>query len=273
METDKIMAVVNQITVSKEHNNLEVSLKQSVVGEENLFRQALQQNPINKSTVEDLKQVLRLLLIKVGLREKNLPDEVEKAVLIEHIITNYGNHTPAEIKLAFDMGLAGKLEDVNGKSEPIDLDMNCYENFTCLYFSKVMNAYRRWARQTYNQLKMEQSLQVEEMETIDVVEMIERWRVDPNLNMLLIPLFFYSFLKETEIIKINDEQKWEWWRKAKESIKSELLASIPECKTNDALNEWKAFEKCEQTKYWDSVVFGKISNRAKRMIVYDYLKK
>ena len=204
-------------------------------------------------------------MLKVGLRANNLPNDIEKAVLIEHIINQYGRHTPAEIRLAFDMALSGKL-DLEDK------EVVCYENFSCLYFSKIMNAYRVWSKQTFNQLKMDKQIE-QPQEVIDTVEMIERWRNDKDLKMLLIPLFFYDFLVDTDIIKITDKEKWEWWAKGKESIKAELLAAIPECKTTDALKEWKEFEASEQSKSWNDVMFGRIGNRAKRLIVFDYLTK
>ena len=122
MDTDKIMAVVNQITVSKENNREVVKWKPTVLGDENEFTKALQHNQIVKSTVDEITQVLKLAMLKVGIREKQLPSQEEKQVLIDHILTNYGNHTPAEIKLAFDMAISGKLEDANPKGEPIDLE-------------------------------------------------------------------------------------------------------------------------------------------------------
>ena len=75
-------------------------------------------------------------MLKLGIRANNIPNEDEKAVLIDHILANFGGNRVDEIKLAFDMAIAGKLgiEDVN-----------CYENFSCAYFSKIMNAYRFWA--------------------------------------------------------------------------------------------------------------------------------
>lgn len=85
-------------------------------------------------------------MLKVGLRGKNFPNGVTKSLLLDHIYKNYGNHTPDEIRLAFDMAVAGKLN--------LTLDeINCYENFSCLYFSKIMNAYRIWAEQVYEQHK------------------------------------------------------------------------------------------------------------------------
>lgn len=266
METDKIMAVVNQLTVNKEERQL-TEWKPCVTGEEKEFTKALQYNPINKSTVDELKQVLKLVILKVGVRANNLPNDIEKAVLIEHIINQYGKHTPAEIRLAFDMAISGKLE-LDEK------EVVCYENFSCLYFSKIMNAYRSWAKETHNQLKMEQpKIENQELEPIDMIEWIEDWKKKDSINLLIIPLSFYDFLTETDIIKLTDSEKWEWFRKAKEAIKAELLNAIPECKTTDALKDWKAFEDMEKSKVWDGIFLERIRNRAKRMIVFDYLIK
>lgn len=87
-------------------------------------------------------------MLKIGLRAHNLPNEEESVVLVEHIYTNFGGHTAEEIKLAFEMAMAGKLE-----LKPDEI--NCYENFSCLYFSRIMNAYRGWSSQAFKQLKTE----------------------------------------------------------------------------------------------------------------------
>lgn len=273
METDKVLAAINHLTVQPTGKEI-VKFKPTENGDENEFTKALQHQPIVKSTIQEIKGALKIVMLKVGIKENDLPTEEEKAVLIDHILLNYGNHTPAEIKLAFDMALAGKLEDINHKGEPIELDVACYfGNFTCLYFSKIMNAYRMWAKQTYKQLKMEQQIPMEEMETIDVVDMIATWKNDPKLNMLLIPLFFYDFLKDTDMISLTDEQKWEWWRKGKESIKADLISAIQDGNDKTAAFEWKEFQECEQTKKWNYVMNERISARAKRLIVYEYLTR
>jgi len=88
--------------------------------------------------LEPLKQALRYVMLLVGIRAKNLPGEAEKQILLTHIAKNYGGHTAAEIRLAFEMAIAGKLEVE---------DVSCYENFSPLYFSTIMNAYREWAKQ------------------------------------------------------------------------------------------------------------------------------
>lgn len=81
--------------------------------------------------------------MKIGLRAQNIPNDLEKLVLYEHIVASYGGNRLNEISLAFDFLLRGELADGDG----VVVDANCYENFSCLYFSKVMNAYRFWSRQ------------------------------------------------------------------------------------------------------------------------------
>lgn len=81
-------------------------------------------------------------MVKIGLRAQNWPTDEEKAVLISHIVEHFGGNRLDEIKLAFEMAIAGKTE----------VDVNCYENFSCVYFSSVMYAYRRWAADAYKSL-------------------------------------------------------------------------------------------------------------------------
>ena len=103
---------------------------------------------VNERPQEDLKQALRLVMLKVGLRAANLPNDEERQVLIDHVLKYYGNHTPEEIKYAFDLALTDKLE--LEKSE-----VTCYENFSCLYFSTIMNAYRKWFNNEWKQGRVE----------------------------------------------------------------------------------------------------------------------
>lgn len=87
---------------------------------------------------EDLKQSIRAAMLLVGIRAKNMPDEEEKFLLLSFIKQHFRNHTPEEVRLAFEMAVAGKLE--LGES-----GANCYENFSCEYVGRVLSAYRKWA--------------------------------------------------------------------------------------------------------------------------------
>lgn len=177
-----------QITTVPEQAKQE--LIQQKVGEEGLLEVALKSNKISKAPIEDLKGVLRLVMIKVGLRSQNWPAEEEKAVLIEHIFTNFGGNTVAEIKLAFDMAIAGKLELKRD-------EVNCYENFSCAYFSRIMMAYRLWAADAYRQIHVETP---EEQKIFTQEELDDSAREDAERQYQL-------FLKGHELrnIEINKE--------------------------------------------------------------------
>lgn len=94
--------------------------------------------------VDDVKLVeaLRYCFLLVGLRSKNFPDKIETAFLIQFIRENYGGHTPAEIRLAWQMAVTGKL----------GVDPVCYENFSPVYFAGIMSKFRGWAAKTVNEL-------------------------------------------------------------------------------------------------------------------------
>lgn len=103
------------------------------------FDRALKSKLIINATREGLVQVLRLVMVKIGLRANNFPDKLETEILINHITENFGGHRIDEIKLAFDMAIMGKLK----------CEACCYENFSCIYFTQVMNAYQDWAKEEY----------------------------------------------------------------------------------------------------------------------------
>lgn len=83
-------------------------------------------------------------MLKVGLRSQNLPSKEETLILHDHLRKHYGGHTIPEIDLAFELAITGQL-DLN-QSEVI-----CYENFSCIYLSGVINAYRKWSSNTHKQ--------------------------------------------------------------------------------------------------------------------------
>ena len=122
--------------------------KQQESSEENSFAIARQSLPLIRQPEDKLREALRYCMVKVGLRGSNFPHGAEKALLLAHVNLNYGNHTPEEIRLAFDLALSAKLG--------LDTaDIKCYESFSCLYFSTIMNAYRTWASQVDRQKEKE----------------------------------------------------------------------------------------------------------------------
>jgi hypothetical protein len=186
MELQKIIS--QEVAKISEAPVLTVS-KGLKTGEENAFSLALQSEKVNRCTNEQIKQVLRYVMIKVGLRAANWPVEEEKAVLLDHIRTHYGNHHLEEVRLAFDMAVTGKLDLA-------DNQVTCYENFTCTYFSSIMSAYRHWAADSYDHVIKTQP--IPEMYNIDTRGLIEdayqKFLVDEQINYRFFPISFHEQL-------------------------------------------------------------------------------
>lgn len=151
--------VANSVQVQQE-------LKLPETSEEKNFLIARQSLPLVKQPQVTLREVLRYCMVKVGLRAANFPTGAEKELLLAHIFQNYGNHTPDEIRLAFNLALSAKLG--------LDTqDVKCYESFSCAYFSTIMNAYRNWASQVDRQ-KQQEIKPAEKEYTKEEIEKIEK---------------------------------------------------------------------------------------------------
>ena len=75
-------------------------------GTANLIIKAQSTGNIRTRSEDDLKQVLRMAMLMVGLRGSNMPTDEEKYVLLAFIKSNYGNQTPEEIAIAFEMAIS-----------------------------------------------------------------------------------------------------------------------------------------------------------------------
>lgn len=98
----------------------------------------------------------------IGLRAQNYPAGIEKQLLHAYIFKNYGGHTPEELRLAFEMAIQNKL---SLRPE----DVVCYENFSIAYFSRIMEAYREWAKEQIKQLPAPiEKRELKPMEIVDI---------------------------------------------------------------------------------------------------------
>lgn len=176
--------------------------KLSVIGE---FQQALKSAKISVENDIRLIETLKIIMLKLGIREANLPSNAEKVVLISHIRENYSMHTLMEIKLAFDLAIAGKLE----------CEADHYENFSCLYFSKIMKAYREWSGRTYKELPQEKPKELpapvevitDEQRIADAKEIYLSTK-----NPLFIPVKIWELIKDS--VTLSEQQKSDTKRRA-----------------------------------------------------------
>lgn len=102
-------------------------------------------------------------------------------------------------------------------------------------------------------------------------EWICDWKVMEEINIELIPLLFYEFLDSKKIISLTGKKKNEYTEKASQQIKALLHEEMSICKTNDAYIAFNNFENMERNGFTGELK-GRIINRAKRLIVFDYLK-
>lgn len=94
----------------------------------------------------EIKDCLKYVYLLIGLRPQNYPDGGEKEFLHRYIAQNWGVHRLGEVRLAFDLAIQGKL-NIDPK------DVNCYENFSVLYFGRIMSAYRQHALELVKQIR------------------------------------------------------------------------------------------------------------------------
>ena len=191
--------------------------------EANIILQAQSGQSLRLRHEEDLKQVLRYAMVLVGLRGNNMPTDEEKFVLLNFIRSNFGNQTPEEIRLAFDLAMAGKFS----------IDAKCYENFSCEYFGRIMKAYIEYSRQETKSVKKDpeiisppptdQQIKAMAIETINFyADKIKEGRdnkkeftwIAGGLHEL------YQILIKYEIQTISKEEMLEIWKKS-EKIKDE----------------------------------------------------
>ena len=168
--------------------------------------------PVRQRSEEDLKEVLRYVMLLVGLRGNNMPTDEEKYVLLNFIRSNFGNLTPEEIKLAFEYAIAGKFE----------IDVKCYENFSCEYFGRIAKAYIEFSR---NEVKVKPK-EIEEVKPVPSEDELKKMAIEnANFHRKMVSDFelgksqfnwkslgglssLYSDLKKFGIFEINeDEQK------------------------------------------------------------------
>ena len=163
-----------------------------------------------------IKQALRYSMLLVGLRGSNLPTEEEKFVLTNFVKSNFGNNTCEEIKLAFEIAVAQKL----------NIDSKCYENFSCEYFGRIMNAYNDYVKEEIKNLPKpieplkekpsDQELKKQAIDTANEYANQIRYceKNDKKFTFIAGGLsILFDYLEEFNIPTISKEERIELWNK------------------------------------------------------------
>lgn len=112
---------------------------------------------IRECAEEQIKDALKYVFVLLGLNSTDIPDDVEKIVLIDFIYEFYGNQfSTADLKNAFKLVVA----------KEIDLDLNLYgKRFSAAYMAKIMDAYRDYKQKTLRAFNQKEK-RIQELETV-----------------------------------------------------------------------------------------------------------
>lgn len=229
-------------------------------GEEIAFADARNGKLLKEETDEIIKQTLKYVFIKIGLRAANFPVAEEQFILLNHIRNNYGGHTCAEVRLAFDMAIAGKLE----------VDVNCFENFSCLYFSTIMNAYREWSAEIHKQMPeiSYQKLLQDNTDWRGTVELqFQTFLTDGQVAYKLLPPQFYDQLVADAFI--HPDLYKSYLDECKKEICSDLqrlIAGLQMSSKDESLDKAAAIQK-QLDAYHNGQKTNEITLRAKQVSV------
>jgi hypothetical protein len=214
-------------------------------------------------------------MLRVGLRSQNLPGKEETALLHGHLRTSYGSHTIPEIDLAFELAITGQL-DLDQK------EVVCYENFSCLYLSGIINAYRNWASKTYKQIAPSEPVETKTFASIDWREqaqtLLDQFYAGTYRPRLTAPEIYDTLVYDSYLNPLAYEAFWENASlKLRNEIQKELTAI--KCKleslSEDSTVEVKDYSKQQDLErriieYRNGSRDADVKLLSKQMAVYHY---
>jgi uncharacterized protein YnzC (UPF0291/DUF896 family) len=258
------METINQVL-----QQMELKLEQATPGlpaqkHGNGFTHALATESLKQASDEQIKQVLRLAMVLIGLRAQNWPNDEEKIILLGFIRANFYQHKIGELRLAFELAVSGKLDlGENGAT--------CYENFSCEYVGRIMRAYRKWASQEHESLPVNPTAGLLEYR-MPRIDWAEEWEYlkekakSVGVENIVIVTQIYDYLVENGILKLTKEEKKELFQSARVSLISELT----ERSQSQMLtyNEKIELENLRSDQWaFIEIIKAKLQNRAKVLAV------
>jgi hypothetical protein len=183
------------------------------------FEAALQ----NRNILQDydgLTSALQYSMMLAGIRANNAPTQAEFDFLKYYLIKNFGRHTAAEIRLAFDLAFSGQLQlGIDGAK--------CFENFSCEYVGRILNAYRKWAELQHKEIPNDPPANLLEytpnlVNWAEEFELLKQAAKDGTIDKCIIVTTLYDWLVENGMLNLTGPEKKHFYLSARESIINEL---------------------------------------------------
>ena len=264
MELGKeIQRIENQVPAKQESAGPKTGEVQALAG-------ALQSQKVAESNVQQLSEVLRYVMVLVGLKAENWPSQDEKPVLLAHVFNYYGQHTLGEIRLAFEMALAGGL-DLDRR------DIPCYENFSCQYFSRILNSYRRWAGQEVKQIPTAVPAAIEKPEDAGKEEeSMQDWWVDfvakvkaGGYKVEYAPMTLYKWKEKRGDTNLPASRKYFYLERAAERRAGQLKDAYEENLDMPSRKAYTEFLEMKEQGEYSGPTVDILKDLAKRMLLFD----
>lgn len=218
--------------------------------------------------LEEITQCFRYIMMKLGLRSQNWPSEIERALITQHLLLGYGGHTVEEVKLAFDMAILRKL----------DVDPNCYENFSCEYISKIMDAYRKWAAQEFREMPVPLPPSSPVKENLSNFAML-RWLaqeiryIKTGKPFEFVPEELYDYLHKRGKIAVTNEEKFVYLQKAAAWRSGQLTNEVQKKNSIENLRNLENFRLMRENDSFTREEFEKLKKIAKKLLFFDLAQK
>jgi len=229
---------------------------------------AIQDKRIVDAKVEEVKEVLRYAMMKLGLRGQNLPSEIEKMLIIQHVFQTYPGHGLEEFKLAFDMAIARKLP----------VDPNCYENFSCEYISRIMAAYRKWAAQEYKELPTAPPPAAQVTEDISE-EAMQKWLLEEidfiktGKPLEFVPEALYDYAVKSGKMQPSPEAKFAALEKAAAYREGQLMREVEAKTTIDNLQALEHFRAMRKNGCIKGKEIDRVKSLAKKLLFFEHAQR
>jgi hypothetical protein len=157
---------------------------------------------------------LDLLNISKHLGIQNPPDEGDLVIIIQFLVNNFKDFTPAEVYHAFELYAAGTLTTVEiaGRSQAIEKP---YGTFNLSFIGNVLNAYRMHRKATIKQDPVPVERQIESAKTMNDDEFnqtnhefIKKY-IDENKQLPIVASYAsaYKHLEKTGAVILTAEEK------------------------------------------------------------------
>ena len=213
----------------------------------------------------EINQQLAKIYLIIGLRPQHFPTDYETQFLIDYIKTNHGQKGIGELYFAFQLSVQDKLDIESA---------NPYDQFSVIYFERIMIAYRAWLNKKYieeSQVRIEPEQIEYKMTNEEKWEEINDWKQRKEIDIRIIPIYLYEWLEEFGEIMLDKDEKTKIYEQA-----AQMYLSIMR-KQAEQQNTWQEFNRyVNQHTLGFKQIKGEyvpiLRNLSMRIAVYNYLK-